>query len=191
MLVLVAFGVMAAVGAGRPTLAPERLKAVILIDPLSTYVTDAPYASGTPMGILAPGILKVGDIPHMAGLVSPRRLVIAGGVSPQGRKLNQKELEEAFRFTADVYKAVKAADKLTITTEPKGTPSTSEHGCQFLIFVTRLPLEMQWLESKQVIETAAFDAFHFGKAANSRACGRGPLSDLHHFPRRTVQNSSG
>ena len=26
---------------------------------------------------------------------------------------------------------------------------------------------------KQVIETAAFDAFHFGKAANSRACGGG------------------
>jgi hypothetical protein len=92
---------------------------VILIDPLVTYVTDGPYASGTPMGILAPGVLKVGDIPHLAGLVAPRRLVIAGGVSPQGKKLNQKELEEAFRFTTGVYKAVKAPDKLTITTEPK------------------------------------------------------------------------
>jgi hypothetical protein len=70
------------------------------------------------MGILAPGILKVGDIPHLAGLVAPRRLVIAGGVSPQGKKLTQKELEEAFRFTTAVYKATKASDWLTITAEP-------------------------------------------------------------------------
>jgi dienelactone hydrolase len=93
--------------------------AVVLIDPMVSFVTDHPYASGTPMGVLAPGILKVGDIPHLAGLVAPRRLVIAGGVSPQGKKLSQKELEEAFRFTAGVYKAVNASEKLTVTTDPK------------------------------------------------------------------------
>jgi hypothetical protein len=90
-----------------------------LIDPMVSFVTDGPYASGTPMGVLAPGILNVGDIPHLAGLIAPRRLVIAGGVSPQGRKLNQKELDEAFRFTAGVFKAVKASEKLTITSDPK------------------------------------------------------------------------
>jgi len=39
--------------------------------------------------VLAPGILKVGDIPHLAALIAPRRLVIAGGVSPQERGGNQ------------------------------------------------------------------------------------------------------
>lgn len=92
--------------------------AVILVDATTTYVTDLPYASGTPMGILAPGILKVGDIPHFAGLIAPRRLVIAGGVSPQGKKLNQKELDEAYKFTTGVYKATKAPDMLTIVAEP-------------------------------------------------------------------------
>jgi dienelactone hydrolase len=91
---------------------------VVLRDPIVSLVTDTPYASGTPMGILAPGILKVGDIPHLAGLIAPRRLVIAGGVSPQGKKLSQKELEEAFRFTTAVYKAIKAPEKLTIVAEP-------------------------------------------------------------------------
>jgi dienelactone hydrolase len=101
----------AALAASRPS--------VILIDSLTSYATDLPYASGTPMGLLAPGILTVGDIPHLAGLAAPRRLVIAGGVSPQGKRLSQKELDDAFRFTAAVYKAVRMPDRLTVTTEPK------------------------------------------------------------------------
>ncbi len=96
----------------------DRPQTVILIDSMTTFVTDHPYAAGTPMGLLAPGILKAGDVPHLAGLVARRHLVIAGGMSPLGKKLNQKELEEAFKFTAGVYKGMKAADWLTITTEP-------------------------------------------------------------------------
>jgi dienelactone hydrolase len=98
--------------------APERLSAVVLVRPLVTYVTDAPYAAGTHMSILAPGILKVGDIPHLAALIAPRRLVIAGGVTPQGTKLSQKVLEDAFSFTAKVYEAMKVPEKLTIVAEP-------------------------------------------------------------------------
>lgn len=97
---------------------PKSFFNVVLVDPPTTFVTDSPYASGTPMGILAPGILKVGDIPHLAALIAPRRLIIAGGTSPQGKKLSQKELEEAFRFTSEVYKTLKAAEKLTIVAEP-------------------------------------------------------------------------
>jgi dienelactone hydrolase len=103
--------ILAASGSDRP-------QTVVLIDPMVTLVTDVPYASGTPMGILAPGLLKAGDVPHLAGLVAPRRLIIAGGLSPQGKKLTQKELETAFQFTTGVYKATKAPAYLTITTEP-------------------------------------------------------------------------
>jgi cephalosporin-C deacetylase-like acetyl esterase len=92
-----------------------KVAALILIDPPVSYVTDTPYAAGTPMGILAPGILKVGDIPHLAGLIAPRRLIIAGGAMLNGKKLNQKELQEAFAFTTKVYKAMKVPEKLTIT----------------------------------------------------------------------------
>lgn len=94
---------------------PDLVDSLILIDPPISYVTDTPYAAGTPMGILAPGILKVGDIPHLAGLVAPRRLIIAGGTMLNGKKLNEKELQEAFAFTTKVYKAMKAPEKLTIT----------------------------------------------------------------------------
>jgi hypothetical protein len=40
------------------------------------------------------------------------------------------------------------------------------------ISLPRLPSEMQWLKSLQVAVSQGHDAFHFGKAANSRACGR-------------------
>jgi hypothetical protein len=62
--------------------------------------------------------LKVGDVPHLAALVAPKRLIIAGGVSPKGKKLTQKELEVAFRFTIGVYEAMKMGDWLTIAAEP-------------------------------------------------------------------------
>src|SRR5262249_18985486 len=56
-----AVGQAAPIGLSAAMIKGEAIKTVVLIDPLATFVTDAPYASGTPMGILAPGILKVGD----------------------------------------------------------------------------------------------------------------------------------
>jgi pimeloyl-ACP methyl ester carboxylesterase/dienelactone hydrolase len=95
----------------------DLIQALILIDPPVSFLSETPYAAGTPMGILAPGILKVGDVPHLAGLVAPRRLIIASGATLNGKKLAEKELRDAFAFTTKVYQATKAAAKLTIATE--------------------------------------------------------------------------
>lgn len=92
----------------------DRLTAVVAIDAPVSYVTDQPYAPGTRMGLLAPGILRAGDIPHLAALTCPRKLQIIGGVRMTGGALKQKELEEAFAFTRGVYDMHKAADKLII-----------------------------------------------------------------------------
>lgn len=119
--VLVGVGPGALVALVAAAYAQDRVRSVVLVDPMASLVTDAPYASGTPMGLLAPGILKVGDVPHLAGLVAPKRLVVAGGTSPQGKKLTQKELDEAFRFTAGVYKAAKVPDMITLAPEPDWT----------------------------------------------------------------------
>jgi len=116
--VAVGIGPAGLIAVGVGALFPDKVAGVITVDSQASLVTDTPYASGTPMGLLAPGMLKVGDIPHLAALAAPRRLVIGGGVSPQGKKLSQKELEDAFRFTTGVYKAMKAPEKLTIVAEP-------------------------------------------------------------------------
>jgi hypothetical protein len=67
------------------------------------------------MGLLAPGILRVGDIPQLAALSAPRRLVIAEGVTPPGKKLPQVDLRKAFAFTQSIFKLHKANAKLKIT----------------------------------------------------------------------------
>jgi hypothetical protein len=66
------------------------------------------------MGLLAPGILRVGDVPQLAALSAPRRLVIVGGVSSHGQPLTEKQLKEAYAFTARAYQLYKAEAKLTL-----------------------------------------------------------------------------
>lgn len=92
----------------------DRIVSAAAVDSLASYVTDQSYAAGIRIGLLAPGILRVGDVPHLAALAAPRRLIISGGVAPQGKKLSDAELREAYRFTADIYRVHKAEAKLTV-----------------------------------------------------------------------------
>ncbi len=87
----------------------------------ASYVTNVAYPSGTPMGILAPGILRVGDIPHLAALCAPRPILLAQGLSPQGKPLSEKLLREAFAFTRAIYRLHKAEHRfrVTVTAEAK------------------------------------------------------------------------
>jgi dienelactone hydrolase len=91
-----------------------RITSVTSIGAPVTYITEEAYGPGTRMGLLAPGILGVGDIPHLAALNAPRKLVIAEGVTPQGKKLSEKEMTTAFGFTQLIYKLHKAGEKLRV-----------------------------------------------------------------------------
>lgn len=95
----------------------ERIHSVIAVGMPISYLTDQPYPAGTRMGLLAPGILRVGDVPQLAALSSPHTLQIIGGTRPQGGELKEKELEEAFSFTRNVFQVHKAERNLTIKQE--------------------------------------------------------------------------
>ncbi len=84
------------------------------LDVPATFVTEHAYPAGTRIGLLAPGILSVADVPQLAALAAPRRLLLAGAVSPQGKKLAEKETREAFAFTSDVYRVIKAEEHLSV-----------------------------------------------------------------------------
>jgi dienelactone hydrolase len=92
----------------------DRVASVAAVDAPTSYVTDQPYPAGTRMGLLAPGILRVGDVPQLAALVAPRRLMIVGGLSSQGRALTEKQLREALAFPARIYQLYKAGARLTV-----------------------------------------------------------------------------
>jgi dienelactone hydrolase len=105
-------GLVAVCAAG---LLDDRVSAAATVEAPASYVTEQAYPAGTRMGLLAPGLLRVGDVPHLAALSAPRRLLIVGGVSSDGKALAEKALKEAYAFTASVYKLHKAEAKLTVT----------------------------------------------------------------------------
>jgi dienelactone hydrolase len=108
-------GVVALCAAG---LLEDRLAAAVVLGAPVTYVTDAAYGPKMRMGLLAPGILSVGDIPHLAALIAPRRLVIGDGFSPQDRNLKLTAIQEAYAFTKRIYQLYKAERQLSVTEDP-------------------------------------------------------------------------
>jgi dienelactone hydrolase len=93
----------------------QRIAQVAAVGTLASYISDVPY-EGQRVGIMAPGIVRdVGDIPHLAGLALPRRVVIAGGVTGSGKALTKGELQSAFRPTTDIAHVAGASSALIIT----------------------------------------------------------------------------
>jgi pimeloyl-ACP methyl ester carboxylesterase len=92
----------------------DRVHAIAAIDAPATLVTEEAYAPGMRMGLLAPNLFTIGDVPHLAALAAPRRLVLSGGVTPQGANLTEKDIKEAYRFASEAYHLYKATDKLTL-----------------------------------------------------------------------------
>jgi len=96
-----------------------RIKRVVSIGSLASYITEVAY-EGQRIGLLAPGIVRdVGDIPQLAALIAPRPLIIAGAVNASGATLEAGALREQFAFPRRIYQLQKANAALTLL------PSTS------------------------------------------------------------------
>ncbi|WP_439630283.1 SMP-30/gluconolactonase/LRE family protein [Gemmata sp.] len=74
----------------------KRITKVAAVNALTNFVTDAPYTNQR-LGTLAPGILRdVGDVWHLAALCAPRRVVIAGGVLPDGATATGDQVAKSY-----------------------------------------------------------------------------------------------
>jgi hypothetical protein len=92
----------------------QKIAQVATVGTLVSYISDVPY-EGQRVGIMAPGMLRdVGDIPHLAALALPRRVVIAGGVTGGGQVLDDPQLRSAFDATKQLADLSGRADALTI-----------------------------------------------------------------------------
>ena len=100
-------------------MADERISTVAMLDAPATLVTEDPYGPGMRMALLAPHLFSVGDVPHLAALGAPRRLVVGGGATPQSKKLGAKEIQEAYAFPREVYDLYNAGDRLAVMEEAK------------------------------------------------------------------------
>jgi dienelactone hydrolase len=108
------------VGVGQASLvallAGVRLKdvSIAMLEPMTTFITQQAYPAGTSMGLLVPGLFRAGDIPQLLALAAPSRVIIAGGLSNQGKPLDQKGLNTAFAFTRRMYGLLKASEALMV-----------------------------------------------------------------------------
>jgi hypothetical protein len=106
----------------------QRIAHVAAVGTLVSYISDVPY-EGQRAGVMAPGIVRdVGDIPHLAGLALPRRVVIAGGVTGGGKPLTQGELRSAFRATTDIAQLANTSSAPVITEKIDEVASLLEAG---------------------------------------------------------------
>lgn len=92
----------------------DRIHSAAAVSTTATLITSEPYPAGTRMGLLAPGILNVGDVPHLAALVAPRKLAIAEPMAVRGKPLTGKAVREAFAFTSGIYRLYKMENRLTL-----------------------------------------------------------------------------
>jgi pimeloyl-ACP methyl ester carboxylesterase len=95
-------------------LEPESVHAAAALSTPASFLTGQAYPQGTRMGLLPPGIVRAGDIPLLAALVAPRRLVIAEGLGAEGKPLDDKPLAEAFAVTRAIYRLHKSDARLTL-----------------------------------------------------------------------------
>lgn len=92
----------------------QRIAQVGAVGTLASYISDVPY-QGQRVGILAPGIVRdVGDVPHLAALALPRRVVIAGGVSGGGDALGEEELSRAYDVTRKLATMTTQSDAFVV-----------------------------------------------------------------------------
>jgi dienelactone hydrolase len=84
----------------------------------AALVTLAP-TSETPwtqvrMGLVAPNLLKHGDIGRLASLTAPRRLVVLAGVGTDGSVIPKPELEASFSHCRAIYRLYNAEPSLIL-----------------------------------------------------------------------------
>jgi hypothetical protein len=77
---------------------------VVMVESLASFRSEVSFERQR-MGILSPGILRdVGDIPHIAALLAPRKLLVAGAVTGGGEPLGAEALRDRFARTRDIYR---------------------------------------------------------------------------------------
>jgi pimeloyl-ACP methyl ester carboxylesterase len=96
---------------------PDRISSVATISSPVTLVTSKAYPDGTRMGLLAPRLFMVGDLPHLAAMAAPRRLIVANATDLYGKTLIERAAREAFAFPLKVYAANRAGERITVASD--------------------------------------------------------------------------
>jgi len=97
------------------------IERVAMVDSLASYVAEVPF-QGQRLGLMAPGIVRqAGDVPHLAALVAPRPLLIAGPIDGAGNAIPDKLWDDHFAYPRKIYQILRGREKLVITAKIEAT----------------------------------------------------------------------
>ena len=91
----------------------DRVRSVAAFQTLSSFATPREF-QGHRMATFVPFILDIGDVPHVAALLAPRRLILARPVDAQSKPLEADAAAAAFHFTEYTYQWFNATSQLRI-----------------------------------------------------------------------------
>jgi hypothetical protein len=96
-----------------------RIARLVMVDSLASFKSDVPYVNQR-MGTVAPRMVRAaGDVPQLAALVAPRRLVVSGGLTGGGDPLTADALRAQFAYTQQIYRLHGVEAHLTVTSGEK------------------------------------------------------------------------
>lgn len=96
----------------------ERIESVTLQKPLVSWsgVVRTPLSKGQ-LANVVPGVLAYYDLPDLARLIAPRKLIVEGAVDAAGNALSQEELERAWTPARAAYRG--AVGNLVLKAAPR------------------------------------------------------------------------
>lgn len=118
-MAVVGIGQAGIVALAAAALFPDRISAVATYGSPVTLVTPRAYPDGTRMGLLAPGLFKIGDVSHLAAMSAPRRLIVANATDLNGKAMIERAAREAMSFPLKVYAAHKAGERITVVSDAR------------------------------------------------------------------------
>jgi cephalosporin-C deacetylase-like acetyl esterase len=91
----------------------DRIRSVAAFGTLASFATPEPFA-GHRMATFVPFLLDIGDVPHLAALLAPRRLILGRPVNAQNQPLDAEAAARAFSVTEFTYQWYSATSQLRV-----------------------------------------------------------------------------
>jgi pimeloyl-ACP methyl ester carboxylesterase len=91
----------------------SRIRAAAALETLATYVTETPPHNQR-MAVFQPGLLKVGDVPHLAALSAPRPVLVINPVRLDGMPAGEDELHALYTPARARYERAGRPERLIV-----------------------------------------------------------------------------
>jgi cephalosporin-C deacetylase-like acetyl esterase len=98
----------------------DRISSILCMHMLADYLSVVESEDyNVELSWLVPGILKEFDVPELAQVLAPRRVLLLNAVGPRGEVLSKPDLQAKFRVATEAYSRAGAGENLVMDSQPE------------------------------------------------------------------------